>query len=539
MSVMTGSLAYRRMRAPREDGAALIEPSLESAGELIRHNAALAASHNVDLQGRSLREVAMDVRRDVVREALEHTRSYRDVNLPEIGDLATTPILVAGHQPQLFHPGVWFKNFGLGRLAERHRAIAVNLVIDSDTMKVATLRVPGGTPQHPIAENVPFDKPAAELPYEQRTVRDRGCLESFGQRAGNIIRPLIANPLLDEFWPLVVQQSRSTDNLGECLARARHCQEAAWGLSTLELPQSRVCKLQGFHQFVCHLLAQLPRLWDTYNAAIAEYRRVNHVRSRVHPVPNLTASEDWLEAPLWLWSDADPRRRRVFVRQRGDQLVLSDRGAVEVLLNLTPEGEAHTAVAQLSELERQGIKLRTRALITTMFARVVLGDLFLHGIGGAKYDEVTDLMIERFFGIEPPKYMTLTATLRLPVAHGDDDTASATAASDRLRQLAFHPERFIKKRIADGQAAALIDTKRRWIETTQTPENAKMRCHSIRGANEALSSFLQSERRELLTQRDSIMGRAGGRAILNSREYAFCLYPEDSLRRLMQQIAND
>ena len=26
-------------------------------------------------------------------------------------------IYLAGHQPQMFHPGVWFKNFALGELA--------------------------------------------------------------------------------------------------------------------------------------------------------------------------------------------------------------------------------------------------------------------------------------------------------------------------------------------------------------------------------------------------------------------------------------
>ena len=30
--------------------------------------------------------------------------------------------------------------------------------------------------------------------------------------------------------------------------------------------------------------------------------------------------------------------------------------------------------------------------MTTMFARLLLGDTFLHGIGGAKYDQVTDSM---------------------------------------------------------------------------------------------------------------------------------------------------
>ena len=63
-----------------------------------------------------------------------------------------------------------------------------------------------------------------------------------------------------------------------------------------------------------------------------------------------------------------------------------------------------------------GVKIRSRALITTLWARLVLGDLFLHGIGGAKYDQVTDLLIERFFGLPAPGIMVMSATLHLPIA---------------------------------------------------------------------------------------------------------------------------
>ena len=29
-------------------------------------------------------------------------------------------LFLAGHQPQMFHPGVWYKNFALGKLAAEH-----------------------------------------------------------------------------------------------------------------------------------------------------------------------------------------------------------------------------------------------------------------------------------------------------------------------------------------------------------------------------------------------------------------------------------
>ena len=59
--------------------------------------------------------------------------------------------------------------------------------------------------------------------------------------------------------------------------------------------------------------------------------------------------------------------------------------------------------------------LRPRALTLTLFARLCLGDFFIHGIGGGKYDEVTDAIIRDYFGIEPPAYQVLSATLHLPL----------------------------------------------------------------------------------------------------------------------------
>ena len=69
----------------------------------------------------------------------------------------------------------------------------------------------------------------------------------------------------------------------------------------------------------------------------------------------------------------------------------------------------------MAELARSGVKIRSRALVTTLWARMVLGDLFIHGIGGGNYDLVTDRIIERFFGRQPPGFMILSATLHLPI----------------------------------------------------------------------------------------------------------------------------
>jgi hypothetical protein len=360
-------------------------------------------------------------------------------------------------------------------------------------------------------------------------------LASFGRRAAERLRPLVTRPLLEEFWPLVIERSAAEDNLGLCLAQARHLQEARFGASTLELPQSRVCDLPAFHWFTAYLLANLPRFWEIYNAAVHEYREVNHVRSRSHPVPDLAADDQWLEAPYWIWTTTGPRRRRLFVRAQGDELLLADRSGWEIRLPLTSDGDPGAAVARLAELSGQGIKLRTRALITTMFARLFLGDLFLHGIGGAKYDEVTDLVIRRFFGVESPGYLTATATLRLPTGQAAIDPDALEKVERRLRELEFHPERFL----ADGQAATfagVVTEKQHWIATPQTRENARVRCRAIRAANTSLQPAIEPLRQAATSERERVVERLRTEAILGSREYAFCLYPAESLRGLMERV---
>ena len=67
-------------------------------------------------------------------------------------------------------------------------------------------------------------------------------------------------------------------------------------------------------------------------------------------------------------------------------------------------------------------------LTTTLFSRFLLGDLFIHGIGGAKYDELGDEIARRFFGIEPPGFLTVSMTLWLGLP---SDPASPADLAER------------------------------------------------------------------------------------------------------------
>jgi len=375
--------------------------------------------------------------------------------------------------------------------------------------------------------------------------------DSFAERVQERISQLIPHPLMEKFWPLVVEQSHQTGRLGAGIARARHLVEAQWGLTTLEIPQSRVCELDCFHWFVAHLLARLGEFSAVYNEAVREYRRLYRIRSASHPVPDLAADDQWLEAPFWIWSKENPRRKRLFAKHGGDEVLITDRQDINSRLPLSAESDASRAVERLADLARKGVKIRSRALITTLWARLALGDLFIHGIGGGNYDLVTDRIIERFFHRTPPGFMILSATLHLPIksplplgegqGEGGVITVDPTAIDCQLRDLTFHPERYLdgifdeSKRIP-GEVQSLIDTKRKWIETPQTIENARTRCRSIRQYNESLQPCLDDLRRQLLDRRDESVKQEQAARIQSWREYGFCLYPEETLRDFLDTL---
>ncbi len=473
--LMERAKEYRALRAPAGDGETLIDPAWSTLADVTARNREQLSYVQYDLQGRSLGDLTAAARRALLDRAVDFTTQYREIpnHWRSFTSLAGAPFLLSGHQPELFHPGVWYKNFVLGSLARRLSGVGIHLLIDSDMCRSVSIRVPAGAVDRPHVEAVAYDGPAAEVPYEERVIDDMPTFSTFAERTTSLIRPLVADPIVAELWPLMMERNRRQKNLGLRLAQGRHALEETWHNETLELPQSAVCQLPEFAWFVAHLLANLPRFWAAHNDALRDigaHTGCATVRS-LCPIW-MRPTVGWKR--LWIWSCDDPKRRPLYVRQSGDGLTITDRHKFATSLSLTDDGEAASAAGQLFELSARGVKLRTRALTTTLFARLVLSDLFLHGIGGAKYDQVTDEIVRLFFGFEPPQFATVSATLRLPIMHQSIDASLAGQWEQRLRELRYHPEHFVETNgdaSNDASAATkLIAAKRRWVESIKTHE---------------------------------------------------------------------
>lgn len=526
-----------RFRAPTGDGALAIE-WIGGDLEASRHSAVSLNESSLDVQGRSLSRLRRWAREDCLTAAAEYTAWLRNesVSAPE----PESPLFVAGHQPQLFHAGVWAKNFVLGGFTRRG-GTGLNLIVDNDTLGRTGILAPVGSAAEPRFEQINYDEPRPPQPWEDAPVVDAEQFDSFGDRTIAAMSAWGIDPVLRTMWPDAIEFRRQGARLVDCLVAARHRQERRWGLENLELPVSKLCEQRSFLWFAGHVLAHLPRFREIHNAVLWDYRQVNHIRSRSHPVPELGEQDGWLEAPFWVWRRGDLRRRHVFARQLAGEIALSDGTNEFARIPLSPDKEACCAVEALERLPSQGIRFRTRALTTTLFARVVLGDLFVHGIGGAKYDEMTDRIIARFFRLVPPPFLMATATLRLPLGGASSaESQSVGRLRHALRDVQFNPDRHgdlpadlsaRKNELVSAQHAAATSGLSRRERRTRRTDN-RQRYLAFRALRNEWSEVANARRRSLEAELTSAEHAVAARSVLASREYAACLFPEPMLAEL-------
>jgi len=531
---MTAEVRFPSYLAPQANRQILCAPPWSAVRqELAGQRDAIVAS-TLDILGVPLADLARDARHALLAQAQAYTRSYTEVvETPS----AAGPLIITGHQPELVHPGVWLKNFAAGQLAQEVGGIAINLVIDNDLCRSPSLRVPAGTVEQPRIVDILFDRLQQEVPYEERTIVDRAQWNSFGDRVTQSLASLVSEPLIAQWWPEVVAISESTTNLGLAIAQARHGLQQSWGSHSLEIPQSDICQTAPFHRFALHLLSHAARLRRDYNGALAEYRQVHRLRNAAQPLPDLTEVDGWIETPFWIWTQENPTRRALFVQPNAEGLQLSDRQQWQGTLPLSKDGNAESALQQLAEWQQAGVKLRTRALITTLYARLLLADTFIHGIGGAKYDQVTDSLSLRFFGVALPSFVTLSGTLRLPIDHEGSSPTRLRELRQKLREVRYHPENFVEalafESTEQSQVNFWVEQKKRWIQTAKTTSNAAQRHAQINAANVALQSWLLPQRQRLEQLLAATIAQTRKNQLLESRDYPFCLFPRDLLQNFL------
>ena len=552
----------RRLRVPRGDRQALIRPEPAALPALVRRNQDLLASYRFALApgapappappaplglglGPGFHEFRAAARAEVVALARRYTARW-DLSAPDWRE--PMPIILSGHQPRPFHPGVWLKNFLAGELASAVGGVALNLNVDNDEAHVQVFRLPtrdrvckmGGDEVRTV--EVEFAPHARGVPFEEQPA---GAIRP--ETVDDVLALLPAPALGDAFrdcWQRLVQAVPEAASLGEAFVVARRRLEERLGLANLELAVSALSDTSAFRLFVAAMLRRREDFFAAYNDSLHEFRRVYRERSPAQPVPDLASDGPKMELPYWVWRAGEPRRRLWVEPTPGGGLALAAEDEPVGRLTAEDLDDASRGAERLAELRRSGWKIRPRAISMTLFVRLAVGDVFIHGVGGALYDQITDAIIERLFGVRPPEIILASATVHLPLETFPATPADLSAAQRAVRDWRYNPDRLLPEGVRrGGEAKTLAEEKKRLIATRGATRDERrriwQRIREINGRLLALAPEQPDAAREELYR---IQRYARYNDILTNREYPFCLYPPEDLAafyRGASRIARD
>ena len=539
---MSGTITatYQNYRAPSENYSSLVTPC---ALDIVAESKTFAGdtfddSPSLEFCGKSLEDTRRLARQEAAELAVQYTSQYQSVSRL-YADYLEQPFFLSGHQPELFHSGVWFKNFLLSQLAMSTGGVAINFLVDNDLCRDTAIRVPT---RHSNAQlefaSLRFDERSVSIPWELRSLQNPEQWHSFPSRVQTDLSTVgIDSPLLHKLWPHTLESLKQFGLPGRAIAQARHKIESEIGLNTLEVPLSQLVGTRAFARFSIQLMSNLPRLQKVYNSQLDAYRKAHKIRSVAHPVPALEQQDGWLEGPWWFYRAESPTRQRLWIRMFDNQLILSDRAGWEAVID--GRLDCDNAATQWLELLAGSVCLRPRALLTTMYLRLFVADWFLHGIGGGKYDQLTDGILSEYFGIAPPPFAVATSTLHLPMIDSGrpciEIEREIRAQCNARRQDRFHAERHVG-RLGD-EAKRLMDEKQRLLANIP-PKGEKWEWHhELKRVNDQLAAFaapLQAEHESAL---ESLQLELKQAQIAESREFSFCLFPEDSIVPALKALA--
>ncbi len=458
------------------------------------------------------------------------------------------PIVQMGHEPVLYHPGVWIKNHLTGHLAKELGGIGFNMIVDNDGCNMGFMYAPILLEKSASVGKIPFVKDNEHVAYEEIVFDNFETMLRFKDDVLNLLAKnvrreeehTIAEDMRDSF-------AQFTNRVGECYRQgccdmvglftaARRSLEEEFGIDNLEAPVSWMCETDGFYHFLLHILCNAARFVNIYNEKLAEYRRMHQIRSKANPLPDLEIMNNVVELPFWVWK-AGGQRMRCYLVNEGEDIRITD--GADTLSVLRKNEDAMKNISRLKSLKNAGIKVRPRAITTTMFSRMFFSDVFIHGIGGAKYDTVTDEIIKDFFCIDPPGFVTISATLFLPLATNNLDEMSLDKLQHVINDIRFNPERYASKGTQDHpEFRNYVAEKQRVLQMMATAGSGEKRRYfdRIKDLNKLLSALISAEREGIQKEIRTIQEKLTYNEVVRFREYPVCLYPMKALKEYFQSV---
>ncbi len=433
-----------------------------------------------------------------------------------------SPIIMSGHQGELWHPGILAKRFAATKIANDRVGQAAWMVVDSDTNNGGVLAFPSRDAD---------ERPARR---EWAWLAKRGANEQGSPMCCRAAEHVAELPSSDLAWSSSHFQGleRARAALGASYRAGESAAKQLTRATSLLLDDD--ASSSAIRMAFASNLCQTPtfeRLWNAmiddpagcvaaYNSAAAAFRGSG--------IRELGSAGGMLELPVWQIDRGV--RRPVRIKARDDAARLN-------LHSLAP-----------------------RALMLTATLRLGVCDLFIHGLGGEVYDRVMETWLRAWLphvkdaelrSQELSPAIAVSATMRLEFEGAAVLTPEEIARRVWISHHAGHNPEWLEAEHATsedslqrtGATSKAAEVMRRKRALVALIDETKQRGDDARSQYRALHALLEEVRREEATPLDALRRQASEARsmtrladIVHDRTWSFVLHDKSRLAALREDV---
>ena len=395
---------------PEEENCIFTRPDFKDWPALLMQNkASLSAVNDRDA-----------ARTELVNIANEYTRQM-GLTVPDLK--SAVDIVVTGHQPNWHHCGIFAKNIITDKFAKQINGTAIQLVLDHDVCGTS-LSLPDPDAKFLRLKSLPLEKKHIDIPLEFRSVPSNEQLAEFLDSILKNSQNSFCHSIWHQDLTNIIDKSRYCRNIADTITYLQALLNIAFGLNMIYLPVSLMSQSKAFANFICSIICNSRQFVSIYNKAIKNKIQSDNLKShqtvkalRIDYLNNIA------ELPFWLVSKTG-KRASLYASIDARNLTL---GTIDnVIGTLNSSKDKHAQLCEI--LKNNEYVIRPKAVTLTLFARLYLADLFVHGIG-------TDYIIKNLYNIKNTSFGIATATMTLPVSTNCREFFFGLFPKERLKKL--------------------------------------------------------------------------------------------------------
>jgi hypothetical protein len=521
----------QKLSIPEEENAVFLSPELSEWPSLLAQNNLVTNS----LLDRS------SSREELLRMARGHTVRIAG---GDNKDDSTRKLVVTGHQAVWHHCGIWAKTLAASKLAKAVGGHALHIVLDHDICDTAMVLPKQRMTGEWSFEKVEIESMQKAVPLEFRPSVQRDRVRTFcdavtKSQMGQFCKHVWLKYALDKKAQIPLLK-----NIAEVITYLQSMLNITLGLdNVMYLPVSELSESCAFADFASHVILDARSFAASYNSGIAKQIAGRNINPQ-ETIRFLAIDEpkDWVGLPFWLLSPNGRRESLYVVPKKTGGTRFGTASAV--LGSLDPRRTNGGGNQLRNTLDHLGYSLRPKAVSLTLFLRLFVADWFVHGVGGASYEAVTDYIIEDYYRTKPPRFGVATCNMTLPELKDVarlNCSGEASLLKQKLRNIKHSPEKYIDKSVLRTEPVmSLLREKRARI--TQARDHSlsssirRSAWKSLFEINERLSGYTKRTVEMLKNEAAQRERDAAAQEICDYREYFFGLFPEKALRRLAESF---